>query len=45
MIGTALTLLVAHLLEKTAYELLYELRYRPTWLPIPLQALADQLDT
>ncbi len=32
-------LLVAHLLEKAAYEVRYELRYRPTWLSIPLGSL------
>ena len=38
------TLLVAHLLDKAAYEALYELRYRPTWLRIPLEALLAQVD-
>jgi len=38
-------LLVAHLLEKASYEALYELRYRPDWLGIPLAALAAQVRT
>ncbi len=32
-------LLLALLLEKAMYELLYELNNRPTWLPIPLKGL------
>jgi len=38
------TLLVAHLLEKAAYEALYELRYRPEMLAVPLRALLAQVD-
>ena len=34
------TLLVAHLLEKAAYEALYELRYRPAMLAVPLPRAA-----
>ncbi len=37
-------LLVAHLLEKAAYESLYELRYRPQLLSVPLRALLSQVD-
>ena len=33
------TMLLAFLLEKSLYELLYELNNRPTWLHIPLNAL------
>jgi maltose alpha-D-glucosyltransferase/alpha-amylase len=32
-------MLLALLLEKAMYELLYEMNNRPTWLPIPLQGL------
>ncbi len=35
----AQTMLLALLLEKAMYELLYELNNRPTWLPIPLHGL------
>jgi maltose alpha-D-glucosyltransferase/alpha-amylase len=42
--GQVRDLLVAHLLEKTAYEALYELRYRPELLTIPLSALLSQVD-
>ncbi len=38
------TLVVAHLLEKAAYESLYELRYRPALLGVPLRALLAQVD-
>jgi maltose alpha-D-glucosyltransferase/alpha-amylase len=38
------TLLVAHLLEKAAYEALYELRYRPELLVVPLRALLAQVE-
>ena len=38
-------LLVAHLLEKAAYETLYELRHRPALLSVPIQALLTQMDT
>ena len=37
-------LLVAHLLEKATYEVRYELRYRPSWLSIPLKALLEQVN-
>ena len=36
---TAQTLLLALLLEKASYELMYELNNRPAWLPIPLNGL------
>jgi maltose alpha-D-glucosyltransferase/alpha-amylase len=32
-------LLDAHLLEKAAYELMYELNNRPTWVRIPLAGI------
>ncbi|MDE1162970.1 MAG: maltose alpha-D-glucosyltransferase [Acidobacteriaceae bacterium] len=35
----AQTLLLALLLEKASYELLYELNNRPSWLPIPINGL------
>jgi maltose alpha-D-glucosyltransferase/alpha-amylase len=38
------SLLVAHLLEKAAYEALYELRYRPELLVVPLRALLAQVE-
>jgi maltose alpha-D-glucosyltransferase/alpha-amylase len=34
-------LLMAHLVEKAAYEVRYELRHRPDWLGIPLRALSE----
>ena len=34
-------LLKAHLLEKAVHEVAYELRNRPTWTRIPLQAILD----
>ena len=37
-------LLVAHLLEKAAYESLYELRYRPALLAVPLRSMLSQVE-
>jgi maltose alpha-D-glucosyltransferase/alpha-amylase len=39
----AQTLLLALLLEKASYELLYELNNRPTWVDIPLSGLRELL--
>ncbi len=38
-------LLDAYLLEKTLYELSYELNNRPDWVPIPLRGVITQLVT
>jgi maltose alpha-D-glucosyltransferase/alpha-amylase len=32
------------LLEKTLYELRYELEYRPSWAGIPLRGLRELID-
>jgi maltokinase len=42
--GDADTILTAYLVDKAAYEAVYEKRNRPDWLPIPLAALARLAD-
>ncbi|MDB6124137.1 MAG: trehalose synthase [Pedosphaera sp.] len=38
-------LLEAHLLERTAFEMAYELEHRPDWLKIPLEAILQLLES
>jgi len=38
-------LLAAHILEKTVYEVSYELNHRPDWVRIPIRGLREILET